>query len=128
MDQPASLIAMVQEVRERLIKAQQAVADRYDIVADGRDCGSVVFPDAEFKFYLTASIEARAARLLHDADRKAQGLTVQEAIDEIHERDERDMSRKVAPLATPNGAIIIDNSDLDFDQTVARLEYFIKPH
>lgn len=124
--QAASVISVQKIVRDRLLRAQRDVAGRHDIVADGRDCGSIVFPHAHHKFYLTARVDVRAVRLLHDPERKAQDMTLAQAIADIEQRDERDMNRAVAPLVIPNGATIIDSSDLTFDQTVARFEHFLK--
>lgn len=120
--QPASIISTHKLVRDRLLHAQQVVGHCYNIVADGRDCGSIVFPDAEHKFYITARQDVRADRMLADPERKAQGMTHEQALHEVIMRDERDMTRAVAPLTVPQGATIIDNSDLNFDQTLARLE------
>lgn len=122
LSQRASILSSDKKVREALLKVQRRVAQKYDIVADGRDCGSVIFPEAEYKFYLTADLEIRAKRILSDKTRKIKGKTLQEAKSELKKRDKRDKTREVAPLIIPEDAIIIDNSNLTINQT---LELFL---
>ena len=116
--QLASILGANAEVRQALLKIQRDVAARYDIVTDGRDCGSVVFPDAGMKFFLTASVQVRAERMVADVQRKAENLDLARAQEEIVQRDKRDMERSVAPLVIPKGATVIDNSGMTLEQTV----------
>lgn len=102
-----SLVARVPEVRERLVAEQRALAALGPLVMEGRDIGSVVFPDSTRKFYIDASEEVRASR------RRAQGHT-----DQVAERDRLDSTRKTSPLVVPEGAVVIDNSHLTLDQAV----------
>lgn len=102
-----SKVAKIPEVRSQLVAQQRACAACNDIVMEGRDIGSVVFPDTPHKFYLDASEAVRAQR------RAAQGLG-----DEIAERDRIDSTRKVSPLTVADGATVIDTSDLDLNQVV----------
>ena len=102
-----SHVAQVSEVRARLVNEQRALVARGDLVMEGRDIGSVVFPDTPHKFYIDASEEVRAAR------RSKQGLN-----DTVAMRDKLDSTRKTAPLIVPEGAIRIDSSDLTLDQVV----------
>lgn len=102
-----SLIARVAEVRARLVADQRALATLGPLVMEGRDIGSVVFPDSPLKFYIDASEEVRASR------RRAQGHT-----DQVAERDRLDSTRKASPLVIPQGAIVIDNSHLTLEQAV----------
>ena len=102
-----SLVARVPEVRERLVRDQRALADLGPLVMEGRDIGSVVFPDSRLKFYIDASEEVRAAR------RRAQGHA-----DQVAERDRLDSTRKSSPLVVPDGAQVIDNSHLTLEQAV----------
>lgn len=102
-----SLVARVPEVRERLVRDQRALADLGPLVMEGRDIGSVVFPDSRLKFYIDASEEVRAAR------RRAQGHA-----DQVAERDRLDSTRKSSPLVVPEGAQVIDNSHLTLEQAV----------
>jgi len=85
---------------------------------EGRDTGSVIFPNADVKFYLTADREVRAKRWFHDETRKEKPATLDEVIAMIAERDKRDEERKVSPLVVPEGAIIIDNTHLNLQETV----------
>lgn len=102
-----SLVARVPEVRERLVRDQRALAALGPLVMEGRDIGSVVFPDSRLKFYIDASEEVRAAR------RRAQGHA-----DQVAERDRLDSTRKSSPLVVPDGAQVIDNSHLTLEQAV----------
>lgn len=102
-----SLVARVPEVRARLVADQRALANLGPLVMEGRDIGSVVFPDSPLKFYIDASEEVRASR------RSAQGHA-----DQVAERDRLDSTRKTSPLVIPEGAIVIDNSHLTLEQAV----------
>ncbi|MCK4499657.1 (d)CMP kinase [Candidatus Babeliales bacterium] len=120
--QPASIISAIPEVREALLPVQKNVGENYDIVADGRDCGSVVFPDADIKIFLTALAEERAKRIMNDPKRKRQNLTFEEVLADVLERDERDKNRSVAPLIIPKDAIVVDNSTfLSPEETVQKI-------
>lgn len=105
-----SAIATIAEVRERLVAEQRLYATQHDVVMEGRDIGSVVFPETPFKFYIDASPEVRAQR------RRAEGID-----DEIIERDRIDSSRKASPLVIADRAIVIDSSHLSIDEVVARV-------
>lgn len=113
--QPASQVSADPRVRELLLEPQRAVTKNHDIIADGRDCGTIVFPHADVKFYFDASPEVRAARMQQDNDRAVAGLTQEQIIAEIIARDQRDMNRAVAPLRVPDNCFIIDSSHLSFD-------------
>jgi cytidylate kinase len=102
-----SLVARVPEVRERLVRDQRALVALGPLVMEGRDIGSVVFPESRLKFYIDASEEVRAAR------RRAQGHA-----DQVAERDRLDSTRKSSPLVVPEGAHVIDNSHLTLEQAV----------
>jgi cytidylate kinase len=119
MDQASSIIGTHENVRAELYRIQRILADQYDFVADGRDCGSAVFPDAQHKFFLTASVEVRARRWLGEPGTKLFHLTFEQAVEQVRIRDERDSLRPIAPLRIPDGAVVIDNSALSREQTVA---------
>ncbi len=102
-----SKIAKIPDVRKVMVSEQRACAQHNDIVMEGRDIGSVVFPETPYKFYLDASEEVRAQR------RRAQGLE-----DAIAERDRADSTRKVSPLKVAEGANVIDTSELTLEQVV----------
>lgn len=110
IDQAASILSTNALVREHFMRMQRRIAEQHDIVADGRDCGSVVFPDADVKFYLTAANTVRAKRWFEDQKKKGLTFSLEQAEQGIEARDRRDMSREVAPLKVPDNAIILDNS------------------
>lgn len=121
ISQAASRVSAVPAVREGLLELQRRLAAQGGVVAEGRDVGSVVFPDAEVKFYLTADVGCRAAR--RAAELRARGIEVDlEATKrEIEERDHRDASRSVAPLTRPEGAVEVDSGPLTAEQVLERM-------
>lgn len=116
---PASLISQSLLVRDWANNIQREIAKKYAVVAEGRDCGTVVFPHADFKFFLTASVEVRAQRMLGDVSRKAQKLTPKEAQASIAARDAHDQTRVMAPLVAACGAMVIDTSAMTLEQVVS---------
>ncbi|KZN64913.1 cytidylate kinase [Pseudoalteromonas luteoviolacea CPMOR-1] len=112
----ASKIAMLPRVREALLRRQRAFRTENGLIADGRDMGTIVFPSAELKIYLTASAEERAKRRFNELKEKGLDVTLQGLLEDIKARDERDMNRKVAPLVPADDAIHIDTTTLDADQ------------
>jgi cytidylate kinase len=110
VNRAVSFIARVAEVRERLVADQRALGTIGPLVMEGRDIGSVVFPDSPHKIYVDASAEVRASR------RSAQGLA-----DQVAERDRLDKERKTSPLVIPEGAVVIDNSHITLDQAVEQV-------
>lgn len=110
VNKAVSLIARVEEVRERLVADQRALIALGPLVMEGRDIGSVVFPDSPHKIYVDASEEVRASR------RSAQGHA-----DQVAERDRMDKQRKTSPLVIPAGAKIIDNSHITLEQAVEQV-------
>jgi CMP/dCMP kinase len=115
----SSILAPHAIVRAALNEWQHRIAASHSLVAEGRDMGSVVFPGAQVKFYLTASLEIRAQRWLKDQQSKGRSLSLAQAQEEIRSRDERDLNRSLAPLCVPQRAIIIDDSDLTKEQALA---------
>lgn len=118
LDQPASLLSAIPSVRAALLAVQRACAAKYNVVADGRDCGTVVFPNADYKFYLEASLAERARRLMADSKRKGQPSTLADATIAIKQRDARDMQRAIAPLRVPDDAFVIDSTALSLKEVV----------
>ena len=114
----ASQIAAYPSVRAVLLKKQQDFKQLPGLVADGRDMGTVVFPDAEYKVFLTASAQKRAARRYKQLLEKEIDANIDEITSEIEARDRRDRERETAPLAMAVGALYIDSSDLTIDQVV----------
>lgn len=114
----ASRVAAMPSVRAALLERQRAFARPPGLVADGRDMGTVVFPDAPLKIYLTASAEERARRRYNQLKEKGLTVTIAGLSQEIHERDLRDSSRPVAPLRPAADAIILDSTGLTIEQVV----------
>ncbi len=112
----ASKISSLKLVRKELLEAQRECENSRGLVAEGRDCGTVVFPQAEVKVYLTARSEDRAQRRAQE-----QGVKAEEILEHQKKRDAQDSDRKVAPLQIPTGAHVIDTSALSLDEVVDRL-------
>ncbi len=117
----ASKVAALPIVRDRMAKLQRAMAGKGLIVMEGRDIGTVVFPDAKFKFFLNASALVRARRRLAQEGESASGATVESVAKEIEERDRMDMNRAVAPLRKADDAIFIDSSDMSVQQVLQKM-------
>jgi cytidylate kinase len=117
----ASPVSAAKRVRERMVELQREIGKLGPIVAEGRDIGSVVFPDAAVKIYLDAGLSCRAARRTKELE--AAGTRVDQASieTEIRARDERDSTRENSPLVVPRGAVIIDSTNLTIEQQVGRV-------
>lgn len=113
-----SKIASIKEVRHAMVLQQQAMANRKDIIMDGRDIGTVVLPDTPLKFFLTASIEARALRRYEELIAKGFEVTLEQIKVDIAQRDTLDMNRKESPLVQAEDAILIDTTNLSIDGVV----------
>jgi len=124
--QGASIISLNSRVREALHTMQHQIRNQHDVVVEGRDSGSVVFPTAEHKFFLTASLEVRAARWQQMQEKRGKSFSIEQAINTLQERDERDTERAAAPLVIPQDAIVIDSTNLDIDQVVHAMMKHIK--
>lgn len=121
----ASKVAVHPLVRKALFQVQRSYAKAPGLVADGRDMGSVVFPQATLKIFLTASAEARAKRRYNQLKEKGINSNISDLVKDLRERDERDLKRAVAPLVPATGARILDSSDLTLDETVNQvLEWY----
>lgn len=118
IDKAASVVSTNTIVRSYLFQFQRALAATNHVIVEGRDSGTVVFPQAEMKFFLTASLEVRALRWQKELEQKGVHVSEAEAQAQLLERDKRDSERKVAPLKIPEHAIVIDNSAYTIDQTV----------
>ena len=112
----ASKVAALPKVRESLLAWQRRVAQPPGLVADGRDMGTVVFPSAECKIFLTASAQARAERRFNQLRLKGFDVTIRQLFEEISERDQRDAERKTSPLIPASDALIIDATELSIEQ------------
>ena len=116
-----SLVAALGFVREALVKLQQEMGKSKGIVMDGRDIGTVVFPDAELKIFVTASAEIRAKRRYDELMAKGQEVSFDEILKNVEERDRIDQTRAVSPLRKADDAIILDNSNMTVDEQKAWL-------
>lgn len=114
----ASKIAAYPQVRKALFELQRGSAVAPGLVADGRDMGSVVFPDASLKIFLTASAESRAQRRYNQLKEKGISSNIGDLVSDLKERDRRDMERSVAPLKPAEGARILDSSNLTLQETI----------
>jgi len=120
VDERVSEVSAIKEVREFVTQVMRELANSYEcVVAEGRDMGSVVFPDAELKVFLTASTDVRAKRRLTQLKKVwGESRRVDEVVENIKKRDAMDSSRKVAPLRVPDGARVIDTSQLELEEVV----------
>lgn len=115
----ASQVAALPPVREAILTLQQSFRKAPGLVADGRDMGTVVFPDAPVKVFLDASAEARAERRYNQLKNKGLGVNLRALLEQIQERDARDRNRAVAPLKPAEDALIIDSTHMSIDEVVA---------
>jgi len=122
----ASKVAPHPAVRDALLETQRNFACSVGLVADGRDMGTVVFPNAPIKVFLTASAEARAERRLLQLQAKGEDVSLARLLDEIVARDERDMGRKTSPLRPAEDAWLLDSTEKGIDQVFAEVMAEIK--
>ena len=125
--QAASIVSTISEVRRILVEHQRTIAENapHGAVLDGRDIGSVVFPNADIKFFLTAKPEARARRRFEEDLEKSRATSYEQTFAEIKERDERDVSRADSPLMIAEDAVVIDTSELDLSEVFAQMMQII---
>ena len=122
-----SRVSAIPEVRSKLVAMQQEMGRRRGVVMDGRDIGTVVFPDAELKLFMTADTAVRACRRYKELTGKGMSVTMEEVERNIRERDKADMSRAVSPLRRADDAIVLDNSHMTVDEQMAWfMEQFAK--
>ncbi|ODP98703.1 MULTISPECIES: (d)CMP kinase [Salinivibrio] len=122
----ASKVAALPRVREALLRRQRAFVGEPGLIADGRDMGTVVFPQAEAKIFLDASAEERARRRQHQLQGKGVNVTFDRLLSEIQERDDRDRNRAVAPLRPASDALVLDSTSLSIDEVIAQALAFIE--
>lgn len=121
----ASQVAAISPVREALLARQRAFLTEPGLIADGRDMGTVVFPKAVLKIYLTASAEERAQRRYKQLKDKGIDAILSSLVEELRIRDDRDMNRKTAPLKPASDAIIIDTTELDIEQVTNEVMHWV---
>ena len=122
----ASVVAANPDVRSRMVELQREIGKEGSLVTEGRDQGTVVFPQAQFKFFLTASVDARARRRHREMVSQGSKLTLAIVKSQLSQRDERDENREHAPMKPADDARIIDTSDLSIAEVVATLTNIIR--
>ncbi|GLO60437.1 cytidylate kinase [Vibrio sp. MACH09] len=122
----ASKVAAFPRVREALLRRQRSFSSEAGLVADGRDMGTVVFPQAEVKIFLDASAEERANRRLKQLQDKGLSVKFDHLLREIQERDDRDRNRAVAPLRPAEGALVLDSTSLSIEKVVEEAMKYIE--
>ena len=118
MDMAASKVSAIPEVRQAMTRLQRSLAAKGDIIAEGRDMGTVVLPNAELKIFLSASAEERAKRRKRQLEEAGQTVSYETILRQIKKRDKNDSNRDIAPLCPAEDAVVIDSSDMDFQQVV----------
>ncbi|MBT3179624.1 MAG: (d)CMP kinase [Candidatus Marinimicrobia bacterium] len=116
-----SAVSALPFVREKLVKTQRLIAGENSCVLEGRDIGTVVFPNAEFKFFLIADIDVRARRRLIELEKMGESKTISDLIKDIVKRDELDSSRILSPLIQAKDAILIDTSNLTIKEQINKI-------
>lgn len=126
IDKAASLLSTNTYVRKLLVEYQRDISRNKSIVVDGRDTGSVVFPYADYKFFLTAELQERASRWQKDQEKRGSLFTLSQAVKAVNDRDLRDSQRIDAPLIMPQDGIIIDSTHLSAAQVVDQIVNIVK--
>ncbi len=116
-----SAVSSIREVREKLVAMQQQMGERRGVVMDGRDIGTVVFPDAELKIYMTADPKVRAERRYEELRAKGDEVSFDEVLENVISRDEADMHRAISPLRKADDAVVLDNSRMTVGE---QMEWF----
>ena len=118
MSMYASAVSAIPEVRAFLLETQKNIARTNSVIMDGRDIGTVILPDARVKIFMTASPECRATRRYKELLEKGQNVKYEDVLAEMISRDNADSSRDIAPTKAADDAVLLDNSELDFEQSV----------
>lgn len=122
----ASKISAIPAVRAYLLDLQRSMAKSQNVIMDGRDIGTVVLPDAQVKIFLTASPKVRAERRYKELVEKGMNVNYDDILNDVIERDYNDTHRETAPLKPADGCIIVDTTDIDFEQSVEKIISVIK--
>ena len=120
-----SIVAQIQQVREKLITLQQEIGRKGNVVMDGRDIGTKVFPDAKLKLFVTADSVIRAQRRYDELKKKGEKVTFEQVLGNLTLRDDHDTMRKINPLIQADDAILIDNSNLSIEKQNALIDNLI---
>jgi cytidylate kinase (EC 2.7.4.14) len=128
VDKLVPIISSIPEIREIMVNIQKNIAKHKDIIMDGRDIGTVVFPDANLKIFLTASIEERAKRRTKEIRDKGVCANYEDILLDMKKRDEMDSNRPVSPLQIANDAIVIDTTNKTVEEIVNEIIYLMGDH
>lgn len=118
MSMYASAVSALPEVRAFLLDTQRNIAEKNSVIMDGRDIGTVILPNADVKIFLTASEECRARRRYEELLAKGRDVKYEDVLAEMHQRDEQDAGREIAPAAAAPDAVLLDNTGMTFDESV----------
>lgn len=121
-----SIVASYKGVRQYLVERQRLIAEAGGVILDGRDIGSVVLPNAELKIYLTASVEARAMRRYLEVKGTVNEQTLEDIKESVMQRDDMDKNRKESPLIQVEDAVLVDSSEMTFDETVEHILHLVQ--
>ena len=121
-----SIVASYKGVRQYLVERQRLMAEAGGVILDGRDIGSVVLPNADLKIYLTASVEARAMRRYLEVKGTVNEQTLEDIKDSVMQRDDMDKNRKESPLIQVEDAVLVDSSEMTFDETVEHILHLVQ--
>ncbi len=124
--QVVSQISAIPEVRLKLVEFQRMLANNKNVIMDGRDIGTYVFPDADVKIYLDASLEERAKRRYEENIQKGIDATYEDVLENIRMRDRQDKSKKIGSLKIAEDAVVIDSSDMSIEEVVSEVKNIIK--
>lgn len=122
----ASKVSTYKKVREHIVELQREISQEFDIILEGRDICEVVLPDATFKFFLTASSEARAERVTKMYHEKGQKISYEETLKGLNDRDYQDTHREISPLRQAEDAIVIDSTNSTQEEVVAKILQIVK--
>lgn len=114
----ASEISALKNVRTKMVELQRKIAENKNVILDGRDIGTKVFPDADYKFFITASEETRAGRRYNQIAADGKAADYNSVLTDLRQRDKNDTTRKISPLIKAEDAILIDTTDMDLDEVV----------
>lgn len=126
VSQHVSAVSKIKFVRDYLVKLQKQYGESQNIVMDGRDIGTVVFPDARFKFFVTASAEVRAQRRYDELKNKGEQVDFQDILKNVKDRDFQDSTRKESPLVQAKDALLLDNSNMTREEQLAWILQILK--
>lgn len=121
-----SIVASYKGVRQYLVERQRLMAEAGGVILDGRDIGSVVLPNADLKIYLTASVEARAMRRYLEVKGTVNEQTLEDIKESVMQRDDMDKNRKESPLIQVEDAVLVDSSEMTFDETVEHILHLVQ--